>query len=107
MIIAASGVVRRAKRKGVSPGSWVARMLGRKPPVLVIVALANTNARVAWALSAKRGIYRAPAVTAFAAYGREAVDGVSRSNDRYGAMSVRHAARRFACPSFRSEQGPV
>jgi hypothetical protein len=30
-------VVRRAKRKGVSPGSWLARMLGRKPPVLVIV----------------------------------------------------------------------
>ena len=58
LIIAASGVVRWAKRKGVSAGSWLARMLARKPPMLVIVALANKNARVAWALIAKGGIYR-------------------------------------------------
>jgi transposase len=61
LIIAASGVVRWAKRKGVPPGSWLGRMLARKPPMLVIVALANKNARVAWALIAKGGIYRAPA----------------------------------------------
>ena len=30
-------------------------MLARKPPMLVIVALANKNARVAWALIAKGG----------------------------------------------------
>jgi transposase len=41
LIIAASGVVRWEKRKGVSAGSWLARMLARKPPMLVIVALAN------------------------------------------------------------------
>ena len=64
LIIAASGVVRWAKRKGVPVGSWLGRMLARKPPMLVIVALANKNARVAWALLAKGGIYRAPAVTA-------------------------------------------
>jgi transposase len=64
LIIAASGVVRWAKRKGVPADSWLGRMLARKPPMLVIVALANKNARVAWALLAKGGIYRAPAVTA-------------------------------------------
>jgi transposase len=64
LIIAASGVVRWAKRKGVPAGSWLARMLARKPPMLVIVALANKNARVAWALIAKGGIYQAPAVAA-------------------------------------------
>ena len=48
----------------VPPGSWLARMLARKPPMLVIVALANKNARVAWALLTKGGMYRAPAVTA-------------------------------------------
>ncbi len=64
LIIAASAVVRWAKRKGVPAGSWLARMLARKPPMLVIVALANKNARVAWALIAKGGIYRAPAVAA-------------------------------------------
>jgi transposase len=63
LIIAASGVVRWAKRKGVPKGSWLARMLARKPPMLVIVALANKNARVAWALITKGGLYRAPAVT--------------------------------------------
>ncbi len=64
LIVAASGVVRWARRKGVPAGSWLARMLARKPPMLVIVALANKMARVAWALIAKGGIYRAPAVTA-------------------------------------------
>ena len=64
LIIAASGVVRWAKRKGVPEGSWLARMLARKPPMLVIVALANKNARIAWALITKGGSYRAPVVAA-------------------------------------------
>ncbi|ACL63257.1 IS110 family transposase [Methylobacterium nodulans] len=64
LIFAASAVVRWAKRKGVPAGSWLGRMLARKPPMLVIVALANKNARVAWALLAKGGTYRAPAVAA-------------------------------------------
>jgi transposase len=64
LIIAASGVVRWAKRKGVPAGSWLGRMLARKPPMLVIVALANKNARVAWALLTGGEVYRAPAVAA-------------------------------------------
>lgn len=64
LIIAASAVVRWAKRKGVPAGSWLGQMLARKPPMLVIVAVANKNARIAWALLTKGGIYRAPAVTA-------------------------------------------
>jgi transposase len=64
LIVAASGVVRWARRKGVAAGSWLARMLARKPPMLVIVALANKMARIAWALIVKGGIYRAPAVAA-------------------------------------------
>ena len=64
LIIGASGVVRWARRKGVPAGSWLARMLARKPPMLVIVALANKMARIAWALIAKGGSYRAPAVAA-------------------------------------------
>jgi transposase len=64
LIVAASAVVRWAKRKGVPATSWLGRMLSRKPPMLVIVALANKNARVAWALLAKGGVYQAPAVAA-------------------------------------------
>jgi hypothetical protein len=37
-------------------------MLERKPPMLVIVALANKTARIVWALMAKGGTYRMPAV---------------------------------------------
>ena len=64
LIVGASGVVRWAKRKGAPADSWLARMLARKPPMLVIVALANKMARIAWALIAKGGIYRAPAAAA-------------------------------------------
>jgi transposase len=64
LIATASAVVRWAKRKGVPAESWLGRMLARKPPMLVIVAVANKNARIAWALLTKGGIYRAPAVTA-------------------------------------------
>ncbi len=58
LIIAASGVVRWAKRKGVPPGSWLARMLSRKPPMLVIVALANKLARIAWAVLRRGGRFQ-------------------------------------------------
>jgi len=60
----ASAVVRQARRRGASEKSWLGRMLARKPPMLVIVALANKMARIVWALLAKGGIYQAPVVTA-------------------------------------------
>ena len=43
---------------------WLARMLARKPRMLVAVALANRMARIAWALLTKNEHYRSPAVTA-------------------------------------------
>jgi transposase len=45
-------------------GSWLARMLARKPRMLVTVALANKTARIVWALLVKGGTYKAPAVAA-------------------------------------------
>jgi transposase len=64
LIIGASAVARWAARKGVPAGSWLGRMLARKPPLLVRVALANKMARVVWALLAKGGVYQAPVVAA-------------------------------------------
>lgn len=57
IIIGASAVVSWAARRGARPGSWLARMLERKPRMLVIMALANKMARTAWALLAKGGVY--------------------------------------------------
>jgi transposase len=64
LIIGASGVLRWAARNGAPAGSWIARMLARKPPMLVRVALANKMARIVWALMAKGGIDQAPGAAA-------------------------------------------
>jgi transposase len=66
LIIGASAVVRWARRPHLQDrlapkGSWLAGMLARKPPMLVVVALANKTTRVAWALMAHGDAYRAPA----------------------------------------------
>jgi len=64
LIIGASAVVHWAVRRGAPAGSWLERMLAKKPRMLVTVALANKMARMAWALMAKGGVYRAPAPVA-------------------------------------------
>jgi transposase len=64
LIIGAAAVVRHASKHGGPEGSWLAKMLARKPRMLVIVALANKTARIIWALLAKGGVYKAPAVAA-------------------------------------------
>ena len=64
LIVGAVAVVRWAARKGAPEGSWLARMLARKPKMLVAVALANRMARTAWALLRKGEDYRDPAMAA-------------------------------------------
>lgn len=64
LIVGASAVVRHASRRDLAAGSWLARMLARKPRMLVIVALANKMARTAWALLARNEVYRAPTAAA-------------------------------------------
>jgi transposase len=61
LIIGAMAVVRWAARRGAPAGSWLARMMARKPRMLVAIALANKIARVAWALMSKGGIYASSA----------------------------------------------
>ena len=43
---------------------WLTQLLARRPFKVVAVALANKMARIAWALLAKGGTYRAPALAA-------------------------------------------
>ena len=60
LIIGGSSLVRKATRHGAPAGSWLERMLMRKPRMLVSVALANKIARTAWALITRREDYKAP-----------------------------------------------
>jgi transposase len=64
LIIGANSVLLWVARNGAPAGSWIGRMLARKPPMLVRVALANKMARIVWALLARGEVYRAPAVGA-------------------------------------------
>ncbi len=58
LIIGAMSHVRVASRKPAATGSWLARMLARKPKMLVAIALANKMARRIWAMLTKQEDYR-------------------------------------------------
>jgi transposase len=64
LIIGGSAVVRQACMRGAPEGSWLARMLARKPRMLVTVALANKMARIVWALLSKGEVYTTPVAAA-------------------------------------------
>ena len=59
LIVGAISVLRRARE---NPGKfpWLTQLLARRPFKVVAVALANKMARMAWALLAHGGTYRAP-----------------------------------------------
>lgn len=62
LIIGAMSVVRWAVRKGAAEGSWLGRMLAKKPRLVVAVALANKMARSVWAMLSKGEEYRGSAL---------------------------------------------
>ena len=64
LIIGAMAVIRWASRRGARPGSWLSRMMDRKPLMLVAVALANKMARAIWAMQTKKEDYRDPDLAA-------------------------------------------
>ena len=60
LIIGAMSVVRWRSQNGSQPGSWLARMLARKPKMLVAIALANKMARAVWAMLTPEEDYQVP-----------------------------------------------
>ena len=58
LIIGAMSRLNWMGRKKVIEGSWLARMLTKKPRMLVTIALANKMARRIWAMLTKRENYR-------------------------------------------------
>jgi transposase len=61
LVVGAHSVLRRAKQ---NPEKWLTQLLARRPFKVVAIALANKMARVAWALLARGGTYRVPALAA-------------------------------------------
>ena len=64
LIIGAMAVVRAAVRHSTPKDPWLAKMLERKPRMLVAIALANKMARTIWAMLTKEDDYRNPTVAA-------------------------------------------
>jgi transposase len=60
LITGAMAVIRWASRRGAPEGSWLARMLERKPRMVVAVALANKMARSIWAMLTRNEDCRGP-----------------------------------------------
>jgi transposase len=65
LVVGAHSVLRRVKQNP-EKYPWLTQLLARRPFKVVAVALANKMARMAWALLAHGGTYRAPQLTAAA-----------------------------------------
>jgi transposase len=63
LVVGAHSVLRRAKQNP-EKYPWITKLLARRPFKVVAIALANKMARVAWALLAYGGTYRAPRIAA-------------------------------------------
>ena len=63
LVVGAHAVLRRAKQNP-EKYPWLTQLLARRPFKVVAIALANKMARIAWALLARGGIYRAPRLAA-------------------------------------------
>jgi transposase len=63
LVVGATAVIRHA-RAHADKHPWLTQLLARRPAKVVAVALANKMARIAWAVLARGGTYRAPALAA-------------------------------------------
>lgn len=66
LIIGAMSRVGWLGRRSILEGSWLSRMLARKPKMLVAIALANKMARQIWAMLTKNEDYKDPALAGMA-----------------------------------------
>ena len=64
LFVGATAVIRFARTKASARTAWINALLAKKPARLVAVALANKMARIAWALLARKEVYRAPVLAA-------------------------------------------
>jgi transposase len=67
LVLGATSMVYRAAQWNSAAGAWLRGVLARRPAKLAAVALASKLARIAWALMARGGVYRATGGAAAAA----------------------------------------
>ena len=61
LVAGAMSVIRQGRKKNFENNPWLAALVYRKPTKVAAVALANKNARTAWAVLANGETYRQPA----------------------------------------------
>ena len=61
LVVGALSVIRRAQQAGYTRRPWLARLLQRRSTKIAAIALANKNARTAWAMMAHGTFYKEPA----------------------------------------------
>lgn len=64
LYVCAGNVIRFAKARAASGENWIRGLQQRRPPKVVIIALANKMARIAWALMVREQSFRSPAQAA-------------------------------------------
>jgi transposase len=97
LVAGATAVIQQAKRGRGTSWPWLAKLLGRKPPKLAAVALANKTGRIAWKLMVSGERYEG-APTAGGGTCRSIVD----REGRYAALCGGSAQR----PSLRTRTTP-
>lgn len=65
LFIGAIAVIRSKRAQAI--GSWLARLIERRPAKVVAIAVANKSARIIWAMLRRGEAYRAPTMDAVAA----------------------------------------
>ncbi|MBS4073034.1 MAG: IS110 family transposase [Algoriphagus sp.] len=61
LYVGAGNVIRFAKARAAAGENWIRGLQQRRPPKVVIIALANKMARIAWALMVREQPFRSPA----------------------------------------------
>ena len=61
LVLGAFSVIKRARIAPEKASPWLMALMGRRPPLVVAVALANKMARVIWAILTRGGCFRMPA----------------------------------------------
>lgn len=60
LIVGATALLRHIRKGNTKASPWLAKIMERKPPKLVAVALANKFARIAWRLMVSGGVFNRP-----------------------------------------------